>query len=369
LKVLVTGANGFLGKNLCFHLEAINCEVLRFVRGEKLDFLEECVSRADAIIHLAGENRPENPSTFEVVNIDLTNKICEFVSKFTKNIPIIFTSSIQAELDNLYGLSKASAEKSLINLSKNLDIKLGIYRLPGVFGKWCKPNYNSVVATFCYNIANGLSIKINDPSLILKLVYVDDVIDSFLDFINNPPVSSNLYYKIDKEYSISLGELADQIRCFKNIKESLFIDEVGFGLTRALYSTYLSYLPESEFSYILPKYGDQRGKFVEILKTENSGQFSYFTLHPGLTRGYHYHHTKTEKFLVVYGKARFKFKNIVTHELYELITRDDKPEVVDTVPGWAHEIINIGDTELVVMLWANEIYDHENPDTYSINMN
>lgn len=367
--VLVTGADGFLGKNLCAQLEEKNIQVLKFLRDSELNVLEENVYKADSIIHLAGENRPEDPGAFEKVNVGLTKTLCDFVSKFTKNIPIVFASSIQAGLDSAYGSSKLASEEALINLSKNLDINLAIYRLPGVFGKWCKPNYNSVVATFCHNLANGLPIKINDAATRLKLVYVDDVVDSFVNFISNPNSSSDIYLDINNEYEISLGGLADQIKSFKNVKRSLVTDDVGTGLARALYSTYLSYLPVSEFSYEVPKYCDERGDFVEMLKTKNSGQFSYFTAHPGVTRGGHYHHTKTEKFLVVRGEAKFKFKNIVTHEQHELIVSGDKPEIVDTVPGWSHDITNVGDSELVVMLWANEIFDRDRPDTYAMSLN
>lgn len=368
MKILVTGADGFLGKNLSFHLGAINCEVLRFVRGCNLDFLEQCVAQADAIIHLAGENRPEDPAAFETTNVGLTNQLCHSIVKLKKNIPVVFASSIQAGIDNAYGRSKLAAEKSLGDLRNKLDISLAIYRLPGVFGKWCKPNYNSVVATFCYNIANGLPIKINDATTNLKLVYVDDVIDSFINFLSNPGSSSDLYSDLKNVYEISLGELAHKIRSFDNVKDSLVTDDVGTGLTRALYSTYISYLPVSKFSYEVPKYDDERGDFVEMLKTKNSGQFSYFTARPGVTRGGHYHHTKTEKFLVVRGEAKFRFKSIATHEEHELIVSGDVPEVVDTVPGWSHDITNIGDTELVVMLWANELFDRDRPDTYAVSL-
>ena len=364
MKVLVTGADGFIGKNLSIRLEERNFDVLRFVRDSNPELLGEHVHQADAIIHLAGENRPKDPRAFEAVNVGLTNILCDLVSKYKKNVPFVFASSIQAGLDNLYGLSKLAAEEKLIKVGTKLDINLAIYRLPGVFGKWCKPNYNSVVATFCHNLANGLPIKINDATTKLKLVYVDDVVDSFVNFVSNPNPSIGPYCDIDNEYEISLGDLADQIKSFKNVKECLVTDDVGTGLARALYSTYLSYIPVSEFSYAVPKYVDERGDFVEMLKTKNSGQFSYFTAHPGVTRGGHYHHTKTEKFLVMRGEAKFKFKNIVTHEQYELIVSGDKPEVVDTVPGWSHDITNVGDSELVVMLWANEIFDRDKPDTF-----
>lgn len=368
---MVTGADGFIGKNLSFHLEKKNIKILSYTRDQKLNFLENYISQADAIIHLAGENRPEDPAAFKTNNVELTKNLCDFVLKFRKKIPIVFASSIQATLRNPYGLSKLAAENFLVNLSKIVPINLAIYRLPGVFGKWCKPNYNSVVATFCHNIANGIPIKINKVNMKIKLVYVDDVVESFVNFILNPIISSNMYYDIDHQYEISLEDLADQIRDFKNIKENLTTDTVGTGLTRALYSTYLSYLPISEFSYVLPKFSDERGDFVEMLKTKNSGQFSYFSAHPGVTRGGHYHHTKTEKFIVVRGIARFKFKNILTRVQHELIVSGDEPKVIDTIPGWSHDITNIGDTELIVMLWANEIFDKEKPDTfaYSLSLN
>jgi len=368
MKVLVTGADGFIGKNLCFHLIEQNFQVLSFIRASDSDLLEEFVSQADAIVHLAGENRPVDPAEFRVSNVGLTKVICDLVRKFKKDVPIIFASSIQADLENPYGLSKLAAEDLLKNLKNDTGIKLSIYRLPGVFGKWCKPNYNSVVATFCNNIARDLPISISDPSTKLQLVYIDDVVESFIKFILKPDIFPDLYCNIEKQYEIRLGELADQIVSFKSVRENLVIEQVGNGLVRALYATYLSYLPTFDFSYSLPKYSDERGNFIEILKTKNSGQFSYFTAHPGMTRGGHYHHTKTEKFLVIRGEAKFKFKHIATKEIYELTANSDSLKVVDTIPGWSHDITNIGDDELIVLLWASEIFDHDRPDTYNVDL-
>jgi UDP-2-acetamido-2,6-beta-L-arabino-hexul-4-ose reductase len=274
----------------------------------------------------------------------------------------VLASSTQADQDNPYGKSKLAAEEAVITLAEETGNSAYIYRLQNVFGKWCKPNYNSVVATFCYNIAHDLPIQINDPSAQLRLVYVDDVVEDFLRVIQLKSDGLSMP-KIQPEYSFTLGELADQIKAFKNCRNSLLSESVGEGLTRALYATYVSYLDPQQFSYPLPQYGDERGVFVEMLKTKDSGQFSFFTAHPGITRGGHYHHTKTEKFLVIKGRARFGFRHIVTDETYEIVTSGDQPQVVDTVPGWAHEITNIGEDEMVVMLWANENFDRDHPDT------
>jgi UDP-2-acetamido-2,6-beta-L-arabino-hexul-4-ose reductase len=237
-----------------------------------------------------------------------------------------------------------------------------IYRLPGVFGKWCKPNYNSVVATFCHNIARGLPIQINDPAARLQLVYVDDVVSSFITALE-APATGLTHGEVTPLYTTTLGELAQQIRAFSDCRTSLMSERVGTGLVRALYATYVSHLPNEMFSYGVPQHADRRGMFVEFLKTPDSGQFSYFTAHPGITRGGHYHHTKTEKFLVIKGQALFRFRHLLTDERYELHISGATPVVVDTIPGWTHDITNVGTEEMVVMLWANENFDRQRPDT------
>ena len=239
-----------------------------------------------------------------------------------------------------------------------------VFRLPNVFGKWCKPNYNSAVATFCHNIAFGLPIKINDSSALINLVYVDDVINRFVSIMDGALVKE-VYCDINPVYEVTVGSLAEKIHGFKASRNTLVTERVGTGLDRALHSTYLSYLPPKDFSYGLVKHGDARGVFVEMLKTKDSGQFSYFSAHPGVTRGGHYHHSKTEKFLVLKGEALFKFRHIMTDEFYELKTSGQEPTVVETVPGWTHDITNIGEDEMFVMLWANEIFDREHPDTFA----
>ena len=239
-----------------------------------------------------------------------------------------------------------------------------IYRLPNVFGKWCKPNYNSAVATFCNNIANGLPIQINDPTTQLKLVYVDDVIEAFVQALGHTAPGLQ-WGTVAPVYGIALGELAAQIEAFKRCRTSLVSERVGTGLVRALYATYVSYLPVESFAYAVPQHADARGVFVEMLKTPDAGQFSFFTAHPGITRGGHYHHSKSEKFLVIKGQARFKFRQMQTGQAHELLTSGDKPEIVETVPGWTHDITNIGTDEMIVMLWANEIFNRAKPDTFA----
>jgi len=271
---------------------------------------------------------------------------------------------MQAVCDNPYGRSKLLAEDAVHALANKTGNPCVIFRLPGVFGKWCKPNYNSVAATFCYNIARDLPIWVSNPAANLQLVYVDDVITAFIAALE-APVLGLTQANVQPEYTITVGELATQIRAFRNYREALTIDRVGSGLIRALYATYVSYLPSEKFSYPAPKYADNRGIFVEMLKTPDSGQFSYFTAHPGVTRGGHYHHTKTEKFLVIKGEALFRFRHLLTNDLVELRTSGSTPQVVDTIPGWAHDITNVGNDEMVVMLWANENFDREHPDTFA----
>ncbi len=363
MRVLVTGSRGFIGKNLVVLLgELTGYEVKRFDRGDDVADLPNVLSNVDAVVHLAGENRPEDVSDFAKNNAFLTEAICDAIVASGREIPLILASSIQADLDNPYGQSKRNAELAVERLASSGNPAV-IYRLPGVFGKWCKPNYNSVVATFCHNIAIGLPIQINDPIAKLRLVYVDDVVSSMIAALE-APVAGLTQGVVQTEYTITLGELASKIKTFSDCRASLLTERVGAGLDRALYATYVSYLPKEKFAYNVPQHGDPRGVFVEMLKTPDCGQFSFFTAHPGITRGGHYHHTKTEKFLVVKGHALFRFRHLLTDEFYELRTSGDIPVIVDSIPGWTHDITNIGDEEMVVMLWANEVFDPERPDTF-----
>ena len=365
MKVLITGSNGFVAKNLIVRLgELDGFEIVTFSRQTPEQQLFDKVSDIDAVVHLAGVNRPPSPEEFVTGNIGLTQRLCQALLECGRQVPVIFTSSTQAALDNPYGKSKLDAENALRDYAAHSGASVYIYRLPNVFGKWCRPNYNSAVATFCHNIASGLPVQINDGNAALSLVYVDDVVDEFIRVLNNkPPIEAAEFCTVPVQYQTTVGELAQQLEAFRDSRTSLVSEKVGVGLARALYSTYMSYLTPDAFAYDVPKFGDPRGVFVEMLKTQDSGQFSYFTAHPGITRGGHYHHSKTEKFLVIKGHARFGFRHILTNETYELFTSGDQPKIVETIPGWSHDITNVGEEEMVVMLWANEIFDRDRPDT------
>jgi UDP-2-acetamido-2,6-beta-L-arabino-hexul-4-ose reductase len=370
-RVLVTGAKGFIGSNLVVRLRELQrFAVTEFVRGDDVITLPRLLAQADVVVHLAGENRPVDPSAFAQVNSGLTVAICNAIAAQVasggRHVPLVFASSTQAETDNPYGRSKLAAEIAIHALARKSGNPAVVFRLPGVFGKWCKPHYNSVVATFCDNIANGLPLQINDPATSLHLAYVSDVVANMISAVDElllqgaAGVSQGV---VSPLYTTTLGELARQIQAFGDCRTTLMSERVGTGLVRALYATFVSYLPKNRFAYTVPVHADQRGVFVEMLKTPDSGQFSYFTAHPGITRGGHFHHTKTEKFLVIKGTGLFRFRHLLSDERFELTTSGDRPQVVDTIPGWVHDITNTGQDELVVMLWANEVFDRFNPDT------
>lgn len=359
MKLLVTGADGFVGKNLLLALKPrTDIEVLATTRESSDEDLKKLAEKADCVVHLAATIRPTEGESF-AENLSAADKLIAALGD--RKTPVIYTSSTMINSGNEYGNSKRAAEDALTAYGKNAPAY--IYRLPNIFGKLTRPNYNSAVGTFCHNIANDLAITVNDPVAKLTLVYIDDVIESFLAAIDGKLQPG--FVDVAPQYQTTVGEVAETIQSFKECREgNLLIGRVGTGLTRALYATYVSFLPPEKFAYTVKEYTDPRGKFVEMLKTPDCGQFSYFTAHPGITRGGHYHHTKTEKFLVMSGKARFAFRHMLTGERFELITSGKKAEIVETIPGWTHDITNIGDNEMVVMLWANEIFDRNRPDTY-----
>lgn len=372
MKILITGADGFIGRNLQLHLaERKDVQLVCFTRNHTAHQLPDLLQGVDFVFHLAGINRPQDPAEFATGNTDLTRALCSAVADIAartgKNVPVVYTSSTQAERDNPYGQSKRAAEDALFALQRQHGVPVHVFRLPNVFGKWCKPNYNSAVATFCHNIARGLPITVNDPAAPVTLVYVDDVIARFVQIMDgaDAALDDHGYATVAPQYTTTVGGLVQQIQAFKDSRDTLMTERVGTGLVRALYSTYVSYLPPEAFAYPVPQHADPRGVFVEMLKTPDCGQFSYFTAHPGITRGGHYHHSKTEKFLVIKGQARFKFRHMHTGETHELLTSGDHAEIVETVPGWTHDITNIGQDEMVVMLWANEVFDRAQPDTFA----
>ncbi len=371
MQVLITGANGFIGKNLRVHLaERSDVEVFCFTREQSETDLNGYLEHVDFVFHLAGINRCPEPAEFFSGNQDLTQRLCKGIVNTGRNIPVVFSSSIQAGRETPYGLSKQAAENALFALQERTGVPVHVFRLPNVFGKWCKPNYNSAIATFCHNIARGLPIQINDPAASVTLAYVDDVVSRFLQLMDGAERNLNAegFECLTPQYTTTVGQIVAQIEVFRDQRAALLTAPVGTGLTRALYSTYLSHLPTDRFAYEIPRYQDSRGVFAEMLKTPDCGQFSFFTAHPGVTRGGHYHHSKAEKFLVIKGKARFRFRHLVTKERLEFVTDGDHSTVVETIPGWAHDITNIGTDELIVLLWANEVFDRDKPDTIAASL-
>lgn len=364
-KILVTGSAGFIGKNLIerLHREA-DLEVMTFKNGDKTELLHGYLDRADFIFHLAGVNRPENEDEFEQTNKGLTDQIVNYLKKMNKKTKIIFSSSLQAELDNPYGLSKKRAEESLIDFCNATNNEICIFRLPNVFGKWCKPDYNSVVATFCNNICHDRDITIHDPDKVLSLVYIDDVVEGFVDCINEEHAAGGYYRHIEPVHQTTVGNIANKIYEFKDIRKSLLIPDLSDKFTKYLYTTYLSYLPQKQFGYDLPVYKDERGSLFELIKSQNAGQIFVSTSKSGVKRGNHYHNTKVEKFCVIKGKAVITFRHIHSDEILEYVVSDQNIQIIDIPPGYTHALENLLDDELIVLFWANEVFDQTRPDTY-----
>lgn len=363
MKIGITGASGFIGRNLQWRLREAGYTDVRLVshRAGDAELIEQ-LTGLDFVFHLAGVNRPQDPIEFDDGNADFSLRLISILGSLQDRPPVAFASSTQAVLDNVYGRSKRAAEDALLHYQRQCRVPVYIFRLTNVFGKWCRPNYNSVVATFCHNIARDLPVTINDPTAPLRLAYIDDVIDHMLSLLGPTPPAPG-FVDITPAYDTTVGELAATLKGFRQTRDGLMTARVGTGLTRALYATYVSYLPPEAFSYTVPRHADPRGVFVEMLKTPDCGQFSYFTAGPGITRGEHYHHTKTEKFLVIKGTAHFGFRHIDSGETHELVTHGGEARIVETIPGWTHNITNIGADELIVMLWANEVFDRARPDT------
>lgn len=362
MNVLVTGAAGFIGKNLVLRLRELGFGVIAFDRSTPKADLVSLLQQSDAVVHLAGVNRTADIRDFTVHNADLTDTLCGALEALERPLPLIFSSSIQVVNDTDYGRSKRQAEERVELYGANTGAPALVSRLPNVFGKWCRPHYNSVVATFCHNISRDLPIDIHDPGAEVRLIHVDDVISDWITWLQRPQPGV-LVATPRPEYEISVGRLAAKIQSYRAVASTGVLPEVGSGLDRALYATYVSYLEPESFSNSLHQHSDDRGVFVEFLKTEKCGQFSYFTAHPGITRGGHYHHTKTEKMLVVKGRAEFRFRHMITNQTLAIETSGERPVVVETVPGWTHDVTNIGNDELVAIVWANETFDPDRPDT------
>ncbi|WP_079507622.1 capsular polysaccharide biosynthesis protein CapF [Mesobacillus jeotgali] len=365
MKILVTGANGFIGKNLVSELKNRNySEIYEYVKDTDQSLLNEYCKNADFVFHLAGVNRPEHLSEFMEGNYGFTFKLLETLKKHKNTCPVMISSSTQAMLDNSYGISKKAGEDLLFDYSKETGAKVLVYRFPNVFGKWCKPNYNSVVATFCHNIANELPIKVNDPSVAMNLVYIDDLVEELINAMNGNENLVGHICEIPMMHNITLQKIVDLLYSFKNSRNERSIPDMSEEFTKKLYSTYLSYLPENKFSYELKMNVDSRGSFTEFIKTPERGQVSVNISKPGITKGNHWHHTKNEKFLVVSGKGVIRFRKIGSEDIIKYFVSGDKLEVVDIPPGYTHNIENLGKTDMVTIMWVNEFFDPNRPDTY-----
>jgi UDP-2-acetamido-2,6-beta-L-arabino-hexul-4-ose reductase len=363
MKILVTGSQGFIAKNLIAHLQRMGeMEIKGLGRDSSLSDWEEALSQAEVIFHLAGVNRPPDPKSFQKDNNDLTKYIVDSLEKRGYPYQLLFSSSTQATQDNPYGTSKKDAEDYI-----HENVKYGsaiIYRLPGVFGKWSRPNYNSVVSTYCYNVANDQPLEIRDPDFQVRLIYIDDIMRSFVSHLHEKFHPGVTFEKIDPEFSISLGKLATMIQSFKENRKSLFLPRVGDIFEKALYSTWLTYLAPNDFSYGLELKKDNRGSLFELLKSETSGQLFVSTTLPGITRGNHFHHSKTEKFIVVQGAGLIQFRSVLGEQIIEYNVNGAQPQVVDIPPGYTHNITNTGDDIMITLFWANEVFDPQNPDTF-----
>ncbi len=364
--ILVTGAAGFIGQNLVTALcRRDDVDVHTFTEQDDAATLDALVGDADVIYHLAGVNRPETEEEFETGNVGLTQGVIDALERRGAKALVVLSSSIQAERGNPYGRSKKAAEDALFAFHERTGGPIAIFRLPGVFGKWSRPNYNTVVATFCHNLARGLDIAINDPNTELELVYIDDVVVAFLRCLEVGGVDpAQTRYTVTPSFRITLGDLADRIRRLREMRETLVVPDLSDGLMRRLYATYLSFLDEDQFAYPVNLFTDDRGWLFELIKSEHFGQIFVSKTRPGISRGNHYHDTKIEKFCLVQGRGVVRFRQIDSEEILEYPLDDAEIKIVDIIPGYTHSIENVGEGEMIVLFWADEIFDRDRPDTY-----
>lgn len=364
MKILITGSKGFIGKNLIAELRNKNhTDILEYDLDTDPVLLGEYCKAADFVFHLAGVNRPEHESEFMDGNFGFTSALLESLKEHKNSCPVMLSSSIQAELDNPYGQSKKAGEELLFRYSRETGAKTLVYRFPNVFGKWGWPNYNSAVATFCHNIARDLPVTVHDHGVMMNLVYIDDVLAELINALDDRENRVGEYCEVPVAHTVALGKIVELIYSFKGSREEISIPDMSDAFTRKLYSTYLSYLPENKFSYELKMNVDKRGSFTEFVKTPDRGQVSVNISKPGITKGNHWHHSKNEKFLVVSGKGVIRFRKVDSDKIIEYPVSGEKMEVVDIPPGYTHNIENTGDRDLVTIMWANEPFDPENPDT------
>ena len=367
MNILITGAKGFIGKNLISTLKNTkDYTIFQYDVDCEPDLLEEYAGKCDFVYHLAGINRPKEESEFKQGNVDFTETLLNCLQKRNNKSPIVMTSSIQAVLDNPYGKSKKASEQLVFSHSEKIGAPVFVYRLPNVFGKWCKPNYNSVVATFCHNISHGLPITINDSETAMNLVFIDDVVAEFVRALGGQANQDGEFYTTKPVYTVKLGQLAALIESFQNSRKTLEIPCLSDEFTKKLHSTYLSYISHEDFSYPLKMNIDNRGSFTEFIRTIDRGQVSINVSKPGIVKGNHWHHTKNEKFLVVSGEGTIRFRAIDGENVVVYRVCGKELRVVDIPPGYTHSIENTGDADMVTIMWANECFDPDNPDTYAL---
>jgi len=376
MKVLVTGAKGFVGRNLVSTLENIRdgkdksfgeidqLEIFIYDIDSNEEELFDYCKNADFVYHLAGVNRPKEESEFMEGNFGFTSRLLNLLKEYNNCCPVLITSSTQAVQDNSYGISKKAGENLLMSYAEQSGAKALIYRLPNLFGKWCRPNYNSVVATFCHNIANNLPITINNRNYSMNLVYIDDVVAEFINALKGSENKVGNFCEVEPINHVTLGLIADSIQYFRETRETRFLPKLDDDFQKKLYSTYLSYIPPKDMSYNLEMNVDNRGSFTEFVKTPDRGQVSINISKPGIVKGNHWHNTKNEKFLVVSGKGIIRIRNIFSDEVIEYFVSGDKLEVVDIPTGFTHNIENLGDEDMVTVMWANEMFDPKKPDTF-----
>lgn len=365
MNILVTGAQGFIGKNLIVELKNRNYDqIFEYSRKTDPALLDDYCKQADFVFHLAGINRPKDQSEFMEGNFGFTQVLLDTLKKHHNTCPVLISSSTQAERENPYGTSKRAGEELAFAHGRETSANVLVYRFPNVFGKWCRPNYNSAIATFCHNVTRGLPIQVNDPEAELKLVYIDDVVKELIHAMEGHGNKISDYYEVATAYDVKLGRIVDLIDSFKNSRSDRFIPDMSDDFTKKLYSTYLSYLPTDQFNYDLKMNIDQRGSFTEFLKSNDRGQVSVNISKPGITKGNHWHHSKNEKFLVVSGTGVIRFRKVDSEEVFEYFVSGEKMEVLDIPIGYTHNIENIGDVDMVTIMWANELFDPNNPDTF-----
>ena len=365
MKVLITGAKGFVGKNLISNLK-LNKDITIFEYDidNTLEELDRYTSNCDFVFHLAGVNRPKDNNEFMEGNFGFTSILLDYLKKNNNRCPIMISSSIQAELNNDYGKSKKAGEDLIFSYGKDNKVDIYIYRFPNLFGKWCRPNYNSAVATFCNNIANNLPIQVNNENTELTLAYIDDVCDELINCMNKRPTIDGVFCKVPIQYKKTLGQIVDLLKSFKSNDKYIMVPSTGDEFTKKLYATYISYVPLKNMVVDLEEHRDERGIFCELVRTKEAGQVSISTTNPNIIRGGHYHNTKMERFIVIKGKAKIKFEHVITHETYEFEVSGDKLQYVTIPVGYQHSINNVGNDELILVIWANELFDKNKPDTF-----